>query len=309
MESARPLDRIGEIRRFNRFYTRQIGLVNGGLIKSPYSLTEARVLYDLAHRDRATATEAAAELGLDAGYLSRILHRFERLHLIEKHPSEHDGRQNILTLTDEGRAAFRSLDEMAQREIGQMIDPLNPVEQGRLVQAMGTIQAVLSPRRERPAPFVLRAHRPGDIGWITHRQGVLYWEEYRWDERFEALAAKIAASFIENFDPEKERCWVAEQDGEIVGSVFLVRQSDEVAKLRLLYVEPRARGRGLGRHLVQECIRFAREKRYRKLVLWTNAVLVAARRIYEIAGFSLVDQQSGDAFGHPQVFQTWELSL
>jgi len=313
---ARTIDqRVAAVRRFNRFYTRQIGVLNEGLLKSPFSLAEVRVLYELAHRERPTATELARELGLDAGYLSRILRGFEQRGFIERQPSEVDGRQSRLLLTTEGRSAFTALDARSSEEIALMLRALAAGEQRRLVEAMRTIETSLGARRdrsahdERSASYVIRPHQPGDMGWVVHRHGVLYAQEYGWDERFEALVAGIVAEFIQNFDPKRERCWIAERDGEIVGSVFLVKKSDAVAKLRLLLVEPSARGLGIGRRLVGECLRFARQAGYRTVTLWTNSVLHAARRIYQEAGFRLVSEERHHSYGHDLVGQTWELEL
>lgn len=313
---ARTMDQqVAAVRRFNRFYTRQIGVLNEGLLKSPFSLTEVRVLYELAHRDGPTATELGRELGLDTGYLSRILRGFEQRGLIDRQPSEADGRQSHLRLTSEGRSAADALDARSSEEIGLMLRTLSAGERRRLVEAMRTIETSLSARRERGrrsernASYVIRPHQPGDMGWVVHRHGVVYAQEYGWDERFEALVAGIVAEFIQNFDPKRERCWMAERDGEIVGSIFLVKKSDAVAKLRLLLVEPSARGLGIGRRLVSECVRFARQAGYRTVTLWTNDVLHAARRIYQEAGFQLVSEERHHSFGYDLVGQTWELEL
>jgi DNA-binding MarR family transcriptional regulator/GNAT superfamily N-acetyltransferase len=302
--------RVDAVRRFTRFYTRQIGVLHEGLLGSPFSLTEGRVIYELAQREGVAAAELAKELGLDAGYLSRILRGFEERGLIRRTPSETDGRQSIVALTDSGREAFEAINARSRDEVAAMLAALPPHDQARLVGAMRTIEGLLGPAEERPSPaFVLRPHRPGDMGWVTHRQAVLYAQEYGWDETFEALVAEITAGFIKSFDPSRERCWIAERDAEIVGSAFIVRQSDEVAKLRLLYVEPKARGSGLGRHLVQECIRFSKDAGYRRITLWTNDVLHAARRIYVEAGFTLVEEERHRSFGHDLVGQNWELEL
>ncbi len=301
------------MRRFNRFYTKQIGVLHEGLLQSPFSLTEARVLYELASRDGPTASELGRELGLDAGYLSRILRGFETGGLIRRTPSALDGRQSHLWLTDDGRAAFAPLDQASRAEVGALLGPLSESEQKHLLDAMGTLQRLLDPKPDRApeprVPVLLRLHRPGDLGWIVHRHGVLYAEEYGWDERFEAVVAEIAARFIQQHDPKRERCWMAERDGEVVGSVLLVRDTDEVAKLRLLLVEPKLRGYGIGARLVQECERFARAAGYRTIRLWTNSVLVAARRIYERAGYRLVESTPHRSFGHDLVGETWELTL
>ena len=310
MASRKDLDnRISAVRRFNRFYTRQIGLLRDGLYSSPFSLAEVRVLYELAHHARATASELCRDLGLDPGYLSRILAGFARRGFIQRKPSRTDRRRNDLTLTRKGRAAFAPLDRASHDEIGALLGRLAPPRQARLVQAMDTIEAVLGDRRRATAPYLLRPHRPGDMGWIVHRHAVLYAQEYGWDERFEALVAGIAAKFIENFDPSGERCWIAERGGAIVGAVVLVRQSKTVAKLRLLLVEPDARGLGIGARLVEECVRFARAARYRRIVLWTNSILVAARHIYEQTGFRLIHRERHHSFGHDLVGETWELPL
>jgi DNA-binding MarR family transcriptional regulator/GNAT superfamily N-acetyltransferase len=300
--------RVEAVRRFTRFYTRQIGVLHEGLLNSPFSLAEARVLYELAHRDMPTAAELGTELGLDAGYLSRILRGFVKNGLLAKTPSEQDGRQRFLALTAKGRKAFAPLDRRSRDEVGAMVADLAPAEQARLIEAMRTVETLLG-RKTAPPAYVLRPHRPGDIGWVIHRHAALYAQEYGWDESFEALVAEIGAKFIRDFDIRRERCWIAERDGDIVGSVFLVKQSDTVAKLRLLIVEPAARGLGIGHRLVDECIRFARQAGYRQLTLWTNDILVAARRIYEAAGFRLVLEEKHRSFGHDLVGQNWELDL
>jgi DNA-binding MarR family transcriptional regulator/GNAT superfamily N-acetyltransferase len=301
--------RVAAVRRFGRFYTQKIGLLHEGYLGSPFSLTESRVLYELAHRDGATAAELARDLGLDRGYLSRILRGFEKRRLLARTTSTADGRRSHLALTERGRDAFAPLHARSRDEIGAMLGALTEAEQQRLLEAMGAIESVLGAPAERKAPYMLRSHQPGDMGWVVHRHGVLYSQEYRWDERFEALVAEIVAKFIQRFDPKRERCWIAEKDGEIVGSVFLVRHSATVGQLRLLLVEPRARGLGVGSRLVSECIRFARQAGYRKITLWTNSVLVAARRIYEGAGFRLVRSEAHRSFGHDLVGETWERPL
>jgi DNA-binding MarR family transcriptional regulator/GNAT superfamily N-acetyltransferase len=302
-------EHVEAVRRFNRFYTLQIGVLREGLSKTPFSLTEGRVLWELAHREETTAAGLGRELGLDAGYLSRILNGFQKQGLIDRRPSKADGRQSLLRLAHKGREAFAVLDGSTRAEIAAMLGGLPAPDQGRLIRAMETIRELLGPPAENKAPYLIRTHQPGDMGWVVHRHGVLYAEEYGWDERFEALVARIVAQFIEGFDPKRERCWIAEKDGGIVGSVFLVKESETVAKLRLLLVEPKARGLGLGGRLVDECIRFARRAGYKKMVLWTNDVLVAARRIYERAGFRLVHEEPHHSFGSDLVGQTWELEL
>ncbi|HZH50738.1 MAG TPA: bifunctional helix-turn-helix transcriptional regulator/GNAT family N-acetyltransferase [Microvirga sp.] len=302
-------EQIAAVRAFSRFYTRQIGLLEEGLYRSQFSLTEVRVLYELAHREGLTASDLVRDLGLDAGYLSRLLKKFEARGLLTRTASVEDARQAVLALTDAGHEAFAPLNQASHDQIAAMLDRLSPHERERLVQAMGQVQRLLGGAPEPRVPYILRPPRPGDMGWIVHRQAVLYAAEYGWDETFEALVAEIAAAFVRNFDPKRENCWIAEREGEVVGSVLVVRQSDEVAKLRLLYVEPSARGLGIGRRLVDECIRFARHKGYRTLTLWTNDVLVSARRIYEVAGFRLVEEERHHSFGKDLVGQNWNLDL
>ena len=301
--------RVGFVRRFNRFWTRQIGVLREGYLESPFSLTEVRVLYELAHCDETTASELGEELGLDAGYLSRILRGFEKQGLIHKRPSEADGRRRLLRLTERGQEAFAPLDARSRDDVGAMLGGMSIERQEHLVGAMRTIEGLLSARPEPEVPYILRLHRPGDMGWVVHRHGVLYAREYGWDERFEALVAEIVAQFIQQYDPKLERCWIAEREGEIVGCVFLVRESEEIAKLRLLLVEPKARGLGIGSRLVEECVRFARQAGYRKITLWTNDVLDAARGLYERVGFRLVHGEPHHSFGYDLVGQTWELRL
>ena len=302
-------DGVTAVRRFNRFYTRQIGVLRQGLLNSPYSLAEARVLYEIAHRQQPTATELGQDLQLDAGYLSRILRSFEQRGLLSKQASPKDARQSLLSLTAMGRAEQSTLEAASNAEVGAMLDTLPVDRQTRLLRAMQAIEKLLGPGEASREPYLLRTHRPGDIGWIVHRHGLLYAREYGWDETFEALVAEIAAKFIRDFKPERERCWVAERDGEILGSVFLVEHSAAVAQLRLLLVEPSARGLGIGRRLVEECIRFARQAGYDRITLWTNDILGAARRIYEAAGFKLMGEEKHHSFGHDLVGQTWELRL
>lgn len=309
MTTSDIAQRAEAMRRFNRFYTKQIGVLHEGLLQSPFSLTEVRVLYELAHRENVTASELATDLGLDAGYLSRMLRRFDYCGFLDKSPSPTDGRRTHLRLTPQGRDAFAPLDQRSHDEAAAMLGRFSAAEQNRLLEAMRTIEELLGPPVAGREPYLLRSHQPGDMGWIIHRHGVLYAQEYGWDEQFEALVAEIAAKFIQHFDPKRERCWIAEKDGEIVGSVFLVKQSDEVAKLRLLLVEPAARGLGIGSRLVGECIRFARRAGYKTITLWTNDVLHAARHIYEQMGFHLVNEEPHHSFGHDLVGQTWELAL
>ncbi len=310
--SAQTLEeRIADVRQFNRFFTRQIGVLREGLLHTPYSLTEARILYELAQRSSLTASDLCRELGLDPGYLSRMLARLEQQQLVEKIRSETDGRQRILSLTATGKETFAVLDQRSSDEASEMLNELSAEDQGRLLKAMHTIESLLDKSHgfKYSEPFFLRQPEPGDMGWVTHRHGLLYAQEYGWDEHFEALVAQIVADFINNFKPARERCWIAEMGGEIVGSVFVVESSETVAKLRLLLVEPKARGLGLGTRLVEECIRFARRSGYQKIMLWTNSVLLEARAIYKKTGFILVEQEEHHSFGHDLTGETWELSL
>ena len=300
---------VQAVREFNRFYTRQIGILQEGLYKSPFSLTEVRVLYELSHRKQPTATELCRELGLDSGYLSRILRSFEKRGLVGKIRSEADGRQSLLSLTAKGAKVFRPLDEASSQDASKMLSALHTTEQARLVGAMRTIGSVLAPKQVEKSAYMLRTHQPGDMGWIVYRHGILYSQEYGYDENFEALVAEIVAEFIQNLDPKRERCWIAERDGEILGSVFLVKKSRDVAKLRLLLVEPSARGLGIGKRLVSECIRFARQAGYEKITLWTQSELKAARHLYEQAGFHLVDEKKHHSWTRDLVSETWELDL
>ncbi|WP_026074163.1 bifunctional helix-turn-helix transcriptional regulator/GNAT family N-acetyltransferase [Brevibacillus massiliensis] len=302
-------EKIAVVRRFNRFLTRNLGVLREGLLHSPYSLTESRIIYEIANRDNLIAADLSKDLGLDPGYLSRILDRLEQQGLIEKVPSEADGRQRLLHLTPEGEKAFSLLDSRSREEISELLHNLSEQDQNRLIQSMNTIEQLLGEGMKYSEPYFLRQHEPGDMGWVVHMHGRLYAKEYGWDERFEALVAQICSDFINNYNPDKERCWIAEMDGQIVGSVFVVQDSEEVAKLRLLLVDPRARGLGLGTRLVDECIRFARRKGYKKLVLWTNSVLEDARKIYKKAGFELVEQEPHHSFGHALIGETWEKLL
>jgi len=302
-------ERVHAVRRFNRFYTRQIGLLQEHQLGSDFSLAEMRVLYELAHREKCTAKEIGEYLGLDPGYLSRILARFGKMHLVCRERSQKDARQVSLELTEAGRCAFGPLNRESSSQVGEMLSRIPEAEQSKLVHAMGDIEAIVAAKKPDDGALVLRPHRPGDIGWVIQRHGALYAQEYGWDETFEALVAEIAAQFIKNFDLRRERCWIAERNGEPVGTVFLVKYTDEVAKLRLLLVEPHARGLGVGRSLVEECIRFARLAGYRKITLWTQSILTAARNIYRRAGFKLVKEEPQRAFGAELVSETWELEL
>jgi len=309
LQGQDPAPQIEAVRRYNRFYTRRIGVLEEGFLKSPFSLAETRVLYELAHRDKTTATLLGEELGLNAGYLSRILRRLQERRLVEKKRSEKDGRQSLLSLTAKGRAAFARLDEESRRQVGAMIDPLSEADRRRFVGAMESIQRLLGASPEPRVPYVLRPPEPGDLGWVVQRHGALYAREYGYDETFEALVAEIVAKFVQSFDPKKERAWIAEREGENAGSVFLVRDTDEVAKLRLLLVEPKARGLGMGKRLVDECLRFAEKRGYKKIKLWTQDELHAARRIYEEAGFRIVEREPHRSFGHDLMGEVWEREL
>jgi DNA-binding MarR family transcriptional regulator/N-acetylglutamate synthase-like GNAT family acetyltransferase len=309
MADDKLLGRIAAVRAFNRFYTQQIGVLQESLAKSPFSLTEARILYELAQREGPTATELGDQLGLDPGYLSRILASFVRRGLIKRRPSATDGRQSILKLTREGAEAFAALNLGSQNDITRLLAALAPAEQRQLIGAMQTIERLLGAPGKPDNSFVLRTYQIGDIGWIVQRHGVIYEQEHGWNEKFEGLVAKIAADFLEAHDPKRERCWIAEKEGQNVGCVFLVAKSKSIAQLRLLLVEPRARGLGIGERLVAECVRFARYAGYRKIILWTNNVLVAARHLYEKAGFRLTREEGHQSFGVSLVGETWELEL
>ncbi len=309
MSSAVTPQDVNAVRRFNRFFTRQIGVLREGLLHSAFSLTEARIIFELANRSGLTASDLCCELGLDAGYLSRILNSLEKQDLIAKTRSVEDGRQRLINLTGEGARAFAVLDKRSSDETSEMLAELSKNDRCRLVESMQTIEGIFSRSFKYAEPFYLRHHEPGDMGWVIHQNGLVYNREYNWDETYEALVAQICADFITSYDIKKERCWIAEMHGRQVGSIFCVKQSEEVAKLRLLVVSHEARGLGLGSRLVAECIKFARHSGYKKLVLWTNDVLVGARRIYEKEGFTLVDEQAHHSFGHDLVGQNWQLPL
>lgn len=301
--------RVTAVRRFSRFYTRQIGLLQDGLLDTQFSLTQARVLYELAQQQTCTATELAAALGLDHGYLSRILRLFDERGLVAKRRGNEDGRQVVLSLTTKGRLAIAKLDQLSQHEMAAMLGKMGEAEQIRVVAAMDTIERLIGPSTEDAPAFSLREHRPGDMGWVVARHGALYPAEYGWDNHIEALTAEIVAGFLKNFDPARERCWIAEMDGEPVGSIFLVRDNDAVARVRLLIVDPRARGLGIGRRLVEEAVAFARKAGYSSVTLWTHKVLTAARMIYVKAGFKLVEEWVHDEFGKLETSETWQLDL
>jgi DNA-binding MarR family transcriptional regulator/GNAT superfamily N-acetyltransferase len=302
-------DQIAAVRGFNRFYTRKLGVLDQQLLKSPFSLSEARVLYELANRESLAAKQIGSELGLDPGYLSRIIQSFDEKGLVTRKPLPSDRRQFRLSLTAKGRQAFAKLDRSSHDDVGAMLARLPPGAGERLVRAMTAIERLLDASRASPLPAILRDPRPGDIGWVVQSHGSLYASEYGFDSSFEGLVAEVAAKFLASFDASRERCWIADIDGAQVGSVFLVRHSDDVAKLRLLLVDPAGRGQGLGRRLVAECVLFARQCGYRKITLWTQSILVAARKIYQDAGFVRVATEPHRSFGQSLVAETWELQL
>ncbi|GEJ57510.1 bifunctional helix-turn-helix transcriptional regulator/GNAT family N-acetyltransferase [Anaeromyxobacter diazotrophicus] len=311
--------RIEAVRNFNRFYTRRIGVLSEGLLHSEFTLTESRLLWELAHAESVTASELARRLDLDAGYLSRLLRGFGRRGLVKRTRSKGDGREVLLDLTAAGRRAFASLNARSEEEVGAMLAALPDGQQDHLIHSLSTIERLLDDAKGRAAraPYLLRAHQPGDIGWVVSRHGAIYAQEYRWDLTFEALVARIAADFIDRFEPSREACWIAERDGVNVGCVFLVQWRDEatqqpvegVAQLRMLLVEPAARGLGIGARLVRECSRFARQAGYRSIRLWTNSVLTAARGIYQKEGYRLVASEPHRSFGQDLVGEIWELTL
>lgn len=302
------IDPVAAIRAFNRFYTGRIGVLPEDYLGSSHTLAEARVLFELGSRGQATATELGAEMDLDLGYLSRLVQGLKRRGLLHGRRSADDARRTVLTLTSKGQKTFQALDARSRKEVGELLAGLSPADRAALVGAMSTVQRVLSDRKQVP-DIRLRTPRPGDMGWVVQAHGRLYHEEYGWDERFEALVAGIVSGFVKEFDPQRERCWIAEMDGQPVGSAFIVKASPRVAKLRLLLIDPMARNRGLGKRLVAECIAFARTRGYRKLVLWTQANLAAARHIYQAAGFRLARQQRHRDFGYDLTGEFWELDL
>lgn len=307
--SVRP-GNIAAFRRFNRCHTQRIQTLDEGLLNTEFNLAEARILYELANREKPKAKQIAEELNLDPAYLSRILRKFESEKLLKRTTSRQDNRCADLTLTAKGRAAFERLNALSDRQAHGILESLPAAEQIRMIAAMKTIEDIFSRRTDSPS-YILRPHRVGDMGWVVSREGMVYAEEYGWDGTFEVLVARIVADFVENFDPVRERCWIAEMDGRSVGHIFLVKhpQDAHTAKLRLLMVEPDARGMGLGDALVAECIRFAKEAGYRKVTLWTQSILVAAHRIYKRAGFHLVREEPHHSFGKDLIGQTWELEL
>lgn len=308
-DSAGVKGRIHSVRRFNRFYTKQIGVLRRGLLQSRFSLTQVRVMYELSSGGCKTAVDLIEKLGLDAGYVSRMLADFRRAGLVGRSQSKSDARQHLLRLTSKGRKKFATLNARQNKEVREMLGRLPSPTQHRLVQSMQRIHRLLDDAPTDQTSCELRNQRAGDMGWVLQRHAVLYEQEHGWDKRFEALVARIIADFIESYDPAVERCWIAELEGDPVGSVFLVRGSATIAKLHLLLVEPEARGRGIGTRLVNECIQFARRAGYRKLILRTNSVLHPARRIYERAGFKLVEARRHNRYGRNLVGETWEMKL
>jgi DNA-binding MarR family transcriptional regulator/N-acetylglutamate synthase-like GNAT family acetyltransferase len=311
MAAPAPHDaqRVAAVRSFNRFYTQHLGVLRDGWLDSPFSLTEARVLYEIKQRDRATATDIGRDLGIDAGYLSRILRRFHKSGLIRKDVSADDARQSLLSTTARGRKAFDPLEARTERQVGAILGRLAEPEQDHLVAAMRTIETMIASGPKAESRIALRQPQPGDLGWVVARHAELYAREYGWAENFEGLCAQIVADFASKYDPKRERCWIAEMDGRNVGSVFLVKDSEDVARLRLLLVDPAARGRGLGTRLTAECVRFARQSGYRSITLWTHSVLTAARHVYERAGFVLTSSEKRRSFGQDVVSEHWDLVL
>jgi DNA-binding MarR family transcriptional regulator/N-acetylglutamate synthase-like GNAT family acetyltransferase len=303
-------DSVQAIRRFNRFYTRQIGVLQEHLLDSQFSLTEVRVLYEIAHRENATAKDLCHDLGLDRGYVSRMLQNFEKHGWIKITPSAEDRRRQFLSLTTKGHNAFDPLERRSSQEVATMLARLSPTQRKKFLAAIHDVLLVLDPPGPSGTPYIVRQHRPGDMGWAVQRHGELYWQEYHYDERFEALVAEIVAEFIQSLDPARERCWIAEREGERVGCIFLVKKSASVAKLRLLLVEPSARGLGIGKRLVEECVNFAREAGFKKILLWTQSELAAARGIYKAAGIECIAEERHDSWSRKNlVAETWELRL
>jgi DNA-binding MarR family transcriptional regulator/GNAT superfamily N-acetyltransferase len=309
MSTVQFEERIAAVRRFSRFYTRQLGLLQESLVHTRFSLTEARVLYELAHRETVTASELAADLDLDHGYLSRILRRFGDEGLLKKARAANDARQSVISITAKGRKAFAPLNKNSHDQVAAMLQRLDAADQQRVVGAMAAVERLLDHAPKSVPAIVLRPHEPGDMGWVTSANATIYAKEYGWDLTYEALVARITADFIENFDAKRERCWIAELDGERVGSVFVVRKTDAIAKLRLLVLDRRARGVGLGRRLVEECLRFAKSADYSSMTLWTQSCLTAARAIYSQAGFRLVAEEPHHSFGVDLIGETWEREL
>ena len=309
MAATSLASRIEAVRRFSRFYTRRIGVLEETLLHSPFTLPEGRLVYEIANRDRSTAQELCRDLGLDPGYVSRLLQGLEKRGCIGRKRSTADKRQTELTLTAKGQRLWGAMNEQSRQDIANLLAGLPVERQDRLVKALETVQRLLDEPPEKRTPFTLRPHQPGDMGWIIRRQTQLYTNEYGWDGTFEAMLAEIAGKFIAKFDPKSDNCWIAERNGEMVGSVFLVRATRTTGQLRMLYVEASARGLGIGQRLVETCIQDARAKGYRKLMLWTNDILVSARKIYIAAGFRLIKEEKHDSFGKKLVGQFWSLDL
>jgi DNA-binding MarR family transcriptional regulator/GNAT superfamily N-acetyltransferase len=317
MDRMNAETRTAAVRRFNRFYTRRIGVLHERLADTRFSLAESRLLWEFAHRDQTTAAELARDLDLDPGYLSRLLQRLKTGKLIRAERSSEDARHLHLRLTVAGKRAFAPLDHKSEADVAGLLAPLDDARQRNLLAAMATIESLLGETRSAPSAWLLRPLQPGDIGWVVARHGALYAREYGWDMRFEALVARIAADFVDRFEPRREACWIAERDGSSVGCVFLVQARDDAsgalvpktAQLRMLLVEPSARGLGIGARLVAECERFARAQGYRRIVLWTNSVLSAARAIYAKSGYELTKSEPHQSFGHRLIGETWERAL
>jgi len=311
LQSAEIDSAIASFRHFNRFYTRLLGLFGNSYVSSHFSLTEGRVLFELAARGKGRATDLATDLSLDPGYLSRILRKFEDAGLISRSTSAADARNALLRLTRKGKATFADLDRRSAEQARGVLEPLTPSERAALLRSIRTVERTLAQQSETRPPFVLRPHRPGDMGWVIARNGAIYAQEYGWDQSYEALVARICADFIDRFDPLRERCWIAERNAEPLGCIFCVRhpQQEDTAKLRLLLVEPSARGLGLGKALVNECVQFARSAGYKRMTLWTQSILKAAHHLYEQAGFRLTTQEPHRSFGKDLVSQTWDLEL
>ena len=309
MAATSLASRIEAVRRFSRFYTRRIGVLEETLLHSPFTLPEGRLVYEIANRDRSTAQELCRDLGLDPGYVSRLLQGLEKRGCIGRKRSTADKRQTELTLTAKGQRLWGAMNEQSRQDIANLLAGLPVERQDRLVKALETVQRLLDEPPEKRTPFTLRPHQPGDMGWIIRRQTQLYTNEYGWDGTFEAMLAEIAGKFIAKFDPKSDNCWIAERNGEMVGSVFLVRATRTTGQLRMLYVEASARGLGIGQRLVETCIQDARAKGYRKLMLWTNDILVSARKIYIAAGFRLIKEEKHDSFGKKLAGQFWSLDL
>ena len=309
MAASSLASRIEAVRRFSRFYTRRIGVLEETLLHSPFTLPEGRLVYEIANRDRPTAQELCRDLGLDPGYVSRLLQALEKRGCVARKRSTADKRQTELTLTAKGQRLWAAMNERSRQDIANLLAELPIARQDRLVKALETVESLLDEPPEKRVPFTLRPHQPGDLGWIIRRQTQLYATEYGWDGTFEAMLAEISAKFIRKFDPKSDNCWIAERNGEIAGSVFLVRAGKTTGQLRMLYVEPSARGLGIGQSLVAACIADARAKGYKKLMLWTNDILVSARKIYIAAGFRLIREEKHDSFGKKLVGQFWSLDL